>query len=179
MLQWSQTTCALKSKLWGRENGRRVWAVDYFSLLGIPPIFLKSSCVRGDPELTHPPVTAQLWSSLSCVEYGVPVSCTAQVRAQLRSGQCGWSVGLRCLEVTLPPLAVTLGSIFWRIQWGWGQHKVVRLEPQTCGRASRRRVWREGVSAARVPLHGRLQTWSAGCGPHYQRIHSSLVVKKS
>ena len=36
--------------------------VDYFSLLGIPLIFLKS-CVRGDPELTHPPVTAQLWSS--------------------------------------------------------------------------------------------------------------------
>lgn len=82
-------------------------------------------------------------------------------------------------RVTLPPLAVTLGSIFWRIQWGCGQHKVVRLEPQTCGRASRRRVWREGVSAARVPHHGRLQTWGAGCGPHYQRIQSSLVVKKS
>ena len=35
---------------------------------------------------------------LSCVECGVLVSCMARVQAQLRSGQCGWSVGLCCLE---------------------------------------------------------------------------------
>lgn len=79
-----------------------------------------------------PPVPSQLWSSsesrgvwgprfmhspsgLSCVLAGVEglLACAA------------W-------RVTLPPLAVTLGSTL-RIQWGWGQHKVGRPEPQTCG----------------------------------------------
>lgn len=179
LLQWSQTTCALKSKLWGRENRRRVWAVDYFSLLGISPIFLKSSCARGDPARTGPPVPAQLWSSSElCGVWGPRI-----MHGPSPGSAAFWPVWMVCWPV-LP------GGLLC-LPWGapCGGFSGAGVSTRWAGRSHRRVDELPGVECGEKgsALPGSLlmgdslglQTWGAGCGPHYQRTHSSLVVKKS
>ena len=44
LLQWSTDYLCIKIQIVGEGEREEGWAVDYFSLLGIPQIFLKSSC---------------------------------------------------------------------------------------------------------------------------------------